>query len=1672
MSFLSRKIITSSPDKLTRKLWFYKISAWINIFCQILFPLSATFTPAIAASTGDKNNVAFSSAATQPYTLAADESVQTVATKLGLTLMQLKDINQYRTFVRGFEQAKPGDEIDIPKQKLAALSARPQSTATPIIFASPEIKTSSSDTQSYDAAANMLRSIATSKATQEIEKWLSQYGTTQVQLNVDPNFSLEGSALDWLLPFYDTPSLTLFNQLGVRNKEQRNTINIGVGARTLQNNWLLGFNAFYDYDLTGNNSRLGTGMEAWTDYLQLSVNSYLRLNNWHQSRDFADYNERPANGFDIRANGWLPTLPQLGGKLVYEKYFGDNVALFGKDNLQQNPHGLTIGINYTPFPLLTFGVDERLGQGGVKDTQVNLQLTYRLGESWLSQISSSAVAMSRLVTEKRYDLVERNNNIVLEYQKQQMMELALSLSEIQGLPGSTHLITTAIKSKYGLSNITLSGESLIAAGGRIASVDKNNFRITLPPYNKHSSTTNNGISENIYSLYAVAFDTKGNQSNNVPLIVKVQQPQATLDGTPLVNNDGAMANGTDKIGVNFFVKDSNGAPVSGQEVNITADNNAKPPQMKVKTNTAGIAQIDLTNTRAGTTTVTATLDGVSKNQKIEFVADRTTSHFSGVPTITNNNAPADGSSKIMLAFGVSDATDNPIVGEDVRFTTNNGAQPAQITIKTNSQGIALLDVTNINVGSVIITATVASDNQSYQVNFVADRASAQITGTPTIMNNNALADGHDKIEMTVEISDAKGNPIPDQLVVFDANNGATPARMDIDTDIQGRARFTATNTRAGTTSIQITVNGKTQTFDVNFEADPSTADFIGTPTIINNGALADGTSKIGVQFILKDGNGNPLTNQEVALSTTNSAMPSKLMAKTDALGAVLIELTNLKAGITTVSAIFNGKSQNQNVQFSIDTTTAHFDGKPVVTNENARADGKTPIGVAFTLKDAQGNPIAGHNVTITSNNSATPQSSTVLTNAHGVARIELTNTVAGVTTVTAKFNGTAQSQNVMFTADLSTAQFVGVPVVNGNNAPANGTAEISVAFTLKDALDNPIVNQNVELTTTHGATPQRVTVKSNDKGIAQILLTNTVVGISSVEATYNGKSQSQDVEFIADITTAQFIGAPVVSNNNALANGTDLITVTFTLQDIHNNPIPNAEITISTNNGAIPDIGTLKTNVQGQIKAQLTNRTAGITQVTASFNGQKQSQNVSFVQPITVKQNIFNRVLALNNAINITPITVYGGSNPVVSISPALPNGLTLDTSSGVISGTPTVLSAEDSYTLSVKDLTNTPAVNVILKLSVVMGPTVTVSVSNKILTQNASVATGSYIPVIGTSPAGEIVSYSVSPALPAGLGLNSTNGAISGTPTVSSGSTTYTMTVRDSKTGATNMADFTLAVANALIVKQSIYNRVLPVDNMITILPITITGGVNPTVTINPALPSGLTINATTGEISGVTKALTTAQVYTLSVTDSNGSPTKTLSLTLSTIQGPNITATIADKTVEQGKPVDYTPITAGAPTGSGPLSYSIQATLPAGLGLNSTNGRITGTPSRITPTETYTMTIRDSKSGAEINKNFSLSVVTAFAYTQTIYNRTIKTGNQVDLEVIKFTGGSGEYTAVIMPELPVGLILSFPAVTPSSLVLSGMTTTTLSQTDYQLIITDSKTGVSATRKLTLTVN
>ncbi|WP_208612279.1 inverse autotransporter beta domain-containing protein, partial [Xenorhabdus beddingii] len=333
----------------------------------------------------------------------------------------------------------------------------------------------------------------------EAQKWLSQFGSARINFGLDKKGTLENNSLDILLPLYDNKTdWLLFSQLGYRNKDSRNTLNAGLGGRYFQQNWMYGLNIFYDHDLTGKNQRLGLGGEIWGDYIKLSANTYWRLSDWQNSQSLKDYHERPANGYDINGEFFLPAYPNLGAKLSYEQYFGDNVTLFNRDTRQNNPSLAKLGLTYTPIPLFTLGVDYKQGGSGHTETQFLANLNYKFGIPLSTQLSPDNITSMRTLAGSRYDLVERNNTIVLEHQKKPIAQLSLPKT-ITGYSREQHDVTVKISSHTPVKQIHwATNQDFENHGGKLSSNVGQTIKITLPNYLSDENRNNH------YPIYALA----------------------------------------------------------------------------------------------------------------------------------------------------------------------------------------------------------------------------------------------------------------------------------------------------------------------------------------------------------------------------------------------------------------------------------------------------------------------------------------------------------------------------------------------------------------------------------------------------------------------------------------------------------------------------------------------------------------------------------------------------------------------------------------------------------------------------------------------------------------------------------------------------------------------------------------------------------------------------------------------------------------------------------------------------------------------------------------------------------------------------------------------------------------------------------------------------------------
>ena len=250
------------------------------------------------------------------------------------------------------------------------------------------------------------------------EGFLGGYGKARISVRVNDDGDFTGSG-DFLVPWYDSEFTTFFTQVGLRTMTGDRVIgNFGLGQRFFPSeNFALGYNLFIDQDFSRNHTRGGIGVEAWYDWLRLAANYYNPISGWKGSRDYDHrlVEERPAEGFDLKLTGYLPFYRNLAVTGGVEKWKGDHVGSFGRDDVvQKDPKVWSYGLEWTPAPVVSASVQQR-HSGGQRETQFGLTFNYHFDMPWEDQLTSATVAEMRTVDGSRHDFVSRQNEMILEY---------------------------------------------------------------------------------------------------------------------------------------------------------------------------------------------------------------------------------------------------------------------------------------------------------------------------------------------------------------------------------------------------------------------------------------------------------------------------------------------------------------------------------------------------------------------------------------------------------------------------------------------------------------------------------------------------------------------------------------------------------------------------------------------------------------------------------------------------------------------------------------------------------------------------------------------------------------------------------------------------------------------------------------------------------------------------------------------------------------------------------------------------------------------------------------------------------------------------------------------------------------------------------------------------------
>lgn len=1227
-----RQILCGMGIKLRR------LTAGICLITQLAFPMAAAAQGVVNAATQQPvpAQFAIANANTVPYTLGALESAQSVAERFGISVAELRKLNQFRTFARGFDNVRQGDELDVPAQVSENNLTPPPGNSSgnleqQIASTSQQIGSLLAEDMNSEQAANMARGWASSQASGAMTDWLSRFGTARITLGVDEDFSLKNSQFDFLHPWYETPDNLFFSQHTLHRTDERTQINNGLGWRHFTPTWMSGINFFFDHDLSRYHSRAGIGAEYWRDYLKLSSNGYLRLTNWRSAPELDnDYEARPANGWDVRAEGWLPAWPHLGGKLVYEQYYGDEVALFDKDDRQSNPHAITAGLNYTPFPLMTFSAEQRQGKQGENDTRFAVDFTWQPGSAMQKQLDPNEVAARRSLAGSRYDLVDRNNNIVLEYRKKELVRLTLT-DPVTGKSGEVKSLVSSLQTKYALKGYNVEATALEAAGGKVVTTGKD-ILVTLPGY-RFTSTPE---TDNTWPIEVTAEDVKGNLSNREQSMVVVQAPTLSQkDSSVSLSTQTLNADSHSTATLTFIAHDAAGNPVVGLVLSTRHEGVQDITLSEWKDNGDGsYTQILTTGAMSGTLTLMPQLNGVDAAKAPAVVNIISVSSSRTHSSIKIDKDRYLSGNPIEVTVELRDENDKPVKEQKQQLNTAvsiDNVKPGVTTDwKETADGVYKATYTAYTKGSGL-TAKLLMQNWNedlHTAGFIIDAnpQSAKIA-TLSASNNGVLANENAANTVSVNVADEGSNPINDHTVTFAVLSGSATSfnnQNTAKTDVNGLATFDLKSSKQEDNTVEVTLeNGVKQTLIVSFVGDSSTAQVELQKS--KNEVVADGNDSATMTATVRDAKGNLLNDVKVTFNVNSAAAKLSQTEVNSHDGIATATLTSLENGDYRVTAsVSSGSQANQQVIFIGDQSTAALtlsvpSGDITVTNT-------APLHMTATLQDKNGNPLKDKEITFSVPNDVASRfsisnSGKGMTDSNGTAIASLTGTLAGTHMITARLanSNVSDTQPMTFVADKDRA----VVVLQTSKAEiiGNGVDETTLTATVKDPSNHPVAGITVTFTM-----PQDVaanfTLENNGiaitqaNGEAHVTLKGKKAGTHTVTATLgnNNTSDSQPVTFVADKTSAQVVLQ--MSKDEITGNGVDNATLTATVKDQFDNEVNNLPVTFSSaSSGLTLTPGVSNTNESGIAQATLAGVAFGEQTVTASLanNGASDNKTVHFI---------------------------------------------------------------------------------------------------------------------------------------------------------------------------------------------------------------------------------------------------------------------------------------------------------------------------------------------------------------------------------------------------------------------------------------------------------------------------
>lgn len=854
----------------------------------------------------------------------------------------------------------------------------------------------------------------------------------------------------------------------------------------------------------------------------------------------------------------------------------------------------------------------------------------------------------------------------------------------------------------------------------------------------------------------IAFDTtSGATVSGINVNFVAGAPSASV--STVVASPASVQSGSDST-VTVTALDSEGNALSG--ATVTLSNNVGSAVLEqglgtgatattAVTNSAGVASFSVTDpnpahavfTASVSATVIPTGSGAGVVQTVTLNETAPVS-FTGSPTSTNStiqatptSVPANGTSTATIIVTLQDALGDPVSNQDVTLRAGSGSSLITGSLgnassgPSGSNGQVSFQVSDASVQDVVYSALDTTDNVT-----LAGTVTVEFTGQPSpttstvsVSPNTVQVGGTTNIVVTLR--DSLGNPVSGKVVFVQGVTGtgaassATVSTIQGTTGSNGEATFSATDSVPESVIFEATDESDSITLPssssdtVAFTALPteaSTSTLVASPSTVP----ADGITASSLTVTLTDGSGTPIPISSDAVTVSESTgghakISTGVISSTNS-NQETFSITDLYPETVIFTATdSNGVVIDETASITFTPSASEASNSSVTASPaTVPADGSSSTSITVTLKDSSGNPVSGHQVTLSNDGTGVVESgqgtgatpTTATTNTNGVASFTATaldalgETVVFSATDTTDSNPVIQTATVDFEAPPSEASQSSVSV-SPPSVPADGTSVATVSVTLLSASGQPISGHDVSLSP-QGSSSAVVTpvsgIATNGSGQVYFNVTDTsvqTVTFNVIDTTASVTLGRQATVIFQKPSTeaaqSTISASPVLLAGNGSASSTVTVTLVnnslpvvgadVTLQTASNSAVIQATSPI-TNSSGVATFSVSDTSAESVVLSAYdsTNSVAITASVTLTFTAVPSEQQSSTLQ--------VNSTTAPDNGITpiVATVTLMNGTTPIANHEVALSISAG---SHAVVNPEPSVTGVNGEATFSVTDL-------------------------------------------------------------------------------------------------------------------------------------------------------------------------------------------------------------------------------------------------------------------------------------------------------------------------------------------------------------------------------------------------